>query len=254
MGDYRFVHFEKKDHMAKVSLVRPIEDQIELARLSDELSELCTEMMLDESVRVVMLTGPEKSFIIDRACVPCSSKMGVGRKWSLSEPIERLAPPVIVAVHGDAIAQGLELILACDIRIAADSSHFGVPHIKSGLIPWDGGTQRLPRLIGRTKALEMILMGETVDAQEAYRIGLVQKVVPSEELMGVAIKTAREMATQGPIALRYAKEAIYKGMDLTLEQGLRLEADLYLLLHTTRDRTEGIQAFQERRDPEFENR
>ena len=144
--------------------------------------------------------------------------------------------------------------LACDIRIATNISHFGLLHIEKGLIPWDGGTQRLSRVIGQAKAMEMILTGELIDTQEAYRIGLVNKVVSSEDLMKVAADMAREMASKGPIALRYAKEAIRKGMDLTLEQGLRLEADLYFLLHTTKDRTEGIRAFQEKRSPQFEGR
>jgi enoyl-CoA hydratase/carnithine racemase len=157
-----------------------------------------------------------------------------------------------MGIGGDAIGLGLELALACDIRIAADTAHFGFPHIKEGLIPWDGGTQRLSRVVGQAKAMEMILTGEVIDAEEAYRIGLLSKVVPAEELMPVTIDMAREMASKGPIALRYAKEAIQKGMDLTLEQGLRLEADLYFLLHTTKDRTEGITAFREKRTPEFE--
>jgi enoyl-CoA hydratase/carnithine racemase len=108
--------------------------------------------------------------------------------------------------------------------------------------------------VGRGKALEMILTGEVIDAQEALRIGLVNKVVPNKDLMEVTMKMAQDMASKGPIALRYTKEAIYKGMDMTLEQGLRLEADLYLLIHTSKDRTEGIQAFQEKRKPKFEGK
>jgi enoyl-CoA hydratase len=149
------------------------------------------------------------------------------------------------------MGQGLELALACDIRIASETSYFGMPHIKSGLIPWDGGTQRLSRLVGRGKALEMILTGEIIDAQEALRIGLVHRVVPKKDLTEVTMKLAQEMASKGPIALRYTKEAVYKGMDMTLEQGLRLEADLYLLIHTSKDRSKGIQAFRAKRTPKF---
>ena len=112
----------------------------------------------------------------------------------------------------------------------------------------------MARLVGKNKALEMILTGETIDAKEALRIGLVNKVVPKEEVMKVVMKMAKEMASKGPIALRYVKEAIYKGIDMTLEQGLRLEADLYLLIHTSMDRTEGIQAFREKRAPKFEGK
>ncbi len=173
---------------------------------------------------------------------------------SFTEPISKLDRPVVAAISGDAIGQGLELALACDIRIASETSCFGMSHIKSGLIPWDGGTQRLSRLVGKSKALEMILTGEMIEAQEALRIGLVNKVVPKKDLTEVTMKMAKEMASKGPIALRYTKEAIYKGMDMTLEQGLRLEADLYLLIHTSKDRTEGIQAFREKRTPKFEGK
>ena len=121
-------------------------------------------------------------------------------------------------------------------------------------IPFDGGTQRLPRLVGRTKAMEMILTGLKIDSEEAKAIGLVNQVVPAEELMPSALKMAEDLAAKGPIALRYAKEAVLKGMDMTLEQGLRLEADLYFLLHTTQDRQEGITAFREKRPPEFEGK
>jgi enoyl-CoA hydratase len=146
------------------------------------------------------------------------------------------------------------LALACDIRIATERSKFSLPQIEWGVIPWDGGTQRLARLVGRGKALEMVLTGERVDAQEAHRIGLVSKIVPPDQLMKEAMDLAKEMATKGPVALRYSKEAINKGMDLTLQQGLGLEADLYLLIHTTKDRTEGIKAFQEKRKAKFEGK
>ena len=122
------------------------------------------------------------------------------------------------------------------------------------MIPWDGGTQRLSRLVGKGKAMEMILTGDMIDAQEALRIGLVNKIVRSQELLEVVMDMAHEMASKAPLALRYAKETVNKGMDLNLEQGLRLEADLYLLLHTTQDRTKGIKAFQERQEVQFEGR
>ena len=120
---------------------------------------------------------------------------------------------------------GLELALASDMRICSQNTRFSMPQVAQAKIPCDGGTQRLSRLVGKGKALELILTGEAIDAQEAFRIGLVSQVVPSDDLMVVAMDMAREMASKGPIALKYAKEAIHKGMDLTLEQGLRLEAD-----------------------------
>jgi enoyl-CoA hydratase/carnithine racemase len=174
--------------------------------------------------------------------------------FPIAEPIAKIDQPVIAAIQSDALGPGLEMVLACDLRIAAETARFGLPQIKAGLIPGNGGTQRLARLAGRGKALEMILTGETIDAREAYRVGLVNKVAPLQELMSTVMGMAREMASKGSIALRYTKEAVYQGMDLTLEQGLRLEADLYLLIHTTKDRIEGITAFREKRAPKFEGK
>jgi enoyl-CoA hydratase/carnithine racemase len=229
-----------------------------MARLSHELTELCAEITWDEKVRVIVITGSgEKSFSLGTGLNRTVSGTGEEEEmkfFSIAEPIARMDRPVIAAINGDAIGQGLEVILACDIRIAVETSRFGMPQIKGGLIPWDGGTQRLTRLVGRGKALEMIFTGETIDAKEAYRVGLVNKVVPPQELMSTVMRMAEEMASKGSIALRYTKEAVYQGMDLTLEQGLRLEADLYLLIHTTKDRTEGIRAFREKRVPKFEGR
>jgi enoyl-CoA hydratase/carnithine racemase len=124
----------------------------------------------------------------------------------------------------------------------------------AGEMPWDGGTQRLARLVGKAKALELILLGETIDAEEAQRIGLVQSIIPQDDLMTTVMDLARKIAVKSPVSLTYVKEAIHKGMDLTLEQGLRLEADLYYLIHTTEDRTEGIKAFREKRRPQFKGR
>ena len=157
-------------------------------------------------------------------------------------------------INGDALGQGLELALACDLRIAAETAHFGFPQITSGFIPWDGGTQLLPRIIGRGKAIEMILTGETIGAPQAYEMGLINKVVSSKKLMPTVMETAQLISSKAPIALRHTKEAIRKGLELTLEQGLRLEADLYLLLQTTDDRIEGVKAFRERRQPQFKGK
>jgi hypothetical protein len=143
------------------------------------------------------------------------------------------------------------LALACDIRIASERASFCLPHTAHGLIPCGGGTQRLPRLVGKGKALEIVLTAEPINAQEAFRIGLVSKVVSAEKLLQEAEEWVERIISHGPIALRYAREAVHKGMDLTLEQGLRLEADLYFLIQTTSDRMEGIRAFKEKRSPQF---
>jgi len=255
---YQQVNFQKTGNIVIIDIIGPLDKQSKLVRLSEEISGFCAEIVWDQEVRVIVITGAgEKSFSVGTDLFEGLLK-GNGRKetifWSLAEPIAKLDKPVIAAINGDATGQGLELVLACDVRIATETSHFGLPHIKAGLIPWDGGTQRSSRLVGRGRALEMILTGETIDAKEALQIGLISRVVSEKELMKVTMEMGKEMASKGPIALRYTKEAIYKGMDMTLEQGLRLEADLYLLIHTSKDRTEGIQAFREKRAPKFEGK
>jgi len=255
---YQTISLQKVDHVMVVNLSDTMNDPLGMARLSVELTEICAEIAWDEEVRVIVITGSgEKSFSLGTGLNRAVSGTGEEEEMKLfyiAEPIAKMDRPVIAAIHGDAIGQGLEMALACDIRIAVETSRFGMPQIKAGLIPWDGGTQRLTRLVGRGKALEMIFTGETIDAKEAYRVGLVNKVVPPQELMSTVMSMAQEMAAKGSIALRYTKEAVYQGMDLTLEQGLRLEADLYLLIHTTKDRTEGIKAFREKRVPKFEGK
>ena len=247
--------YQKKDHVLVIDLNSSLDHPLGISRRSAELSEVCDKVGLDEEVCVVVISDTGENAFLGEKGLMRTVSMGRGTEsQSFAEPISKLDRPVIAAISGDAIGQGLELALACDIRIASETSCFGMSHIKSGLIPWDGGTQRLSRLVGRGKALEMILTGEVIGAQEALRIGLVNKVVAKEDLMEVTMKMAQEMASKGPIALRYTKEAIYKGMDMTLEQGLRQEADLYLLIHTSKDRTEGIQAFREKRTPKFEGK
>jgi len=249
------LQYQKKDHVLVIDLNSSLDRPLGQSRTSAELGELCDKATWDEEVHVVVIRDTrEKAFLVEKDLTRAVSMGRETESQSFAEAISKLDRPVIAAITGDAIGQGLELALACDIRIASETSRFGLPQIKAGHIPWDGGTQRLSRLVGKSKALEMILTGEIIDAQEALRIGLVHKVVPKEDLMEVTMKMAQEMASKGPIALRYTKEAIYKGMDMTLEQGLRLEADLYLLIHTTKDRTEGIQAFRDKRTPKFEGK
>ncbi len=242
---YATIVYDKRGHIARLTLNRPEMDNAIDERLSWELGEACQQINQDEDIRVVIITGAG-----DRAF--CSgSDEDVPAVASAVAGIDR---PVIAAINGDALGQGLELALSCDIRIASARARFGLPHTALGLIPTNGGTQRLPRIVAKGKALEMILTAEPIDAGEAYRIGLVNKVVPHQDLIPEAEEFAQRIAAKGPIALRYAKEAVNKGLDLTLEQGLRLEADLYFLLHTTEDRTDGIRAFQEKRPPQFKGR
>jgi enoyl-CoA hydratase/carnithine racemase len=232
-----------------VRFLSPMNVQGWTSRIANELEDLCTEVNWDEETRVIVLAYPGKALYLNAG-------EGVEREEadhaSLVTPVAQLKQPVIAAVEGDAIGVGLELALACDIRIGTEGSRFGMTQIADGLIPSAGGTQRLPRLVGRSKAVEMILTGETVDAAEAQRIGLFHRVVPAAELMDMATVLAEDMAARSPLAMSYVKEALHNGLDLTVDQGMRMELDLYLLLFTTQDRIEGITAFKQKRKPEFE--
>jgi len=250
------VVYQKKESVAIVTLNRPDSRNAINTHMVAALEDMRNGISRDNDIRVLIVTGKE-TFCAGTDAEELSSwdnKEELLGHLSISSIIAGVEVPTIAAITGEALGQGLELALACDFRICTETARFAMDHIACGAIPWDGGTQRLSRLVGRGKAMEMILTGDLIDAQEAHGIGLVNRVVPPQELMAVVMDTAQEIASRGSIALRYAKEAVHKGMDLTLEQGLRLEADLYFLLHTTRDRTEGIRAFQEKRPPRFEGR
>lgn len=251
------VVYQKIEAAGMVTINRPEANNAINEQVAEELARICHDISIDESVKVVIITGAgHKTFSAGSDLKKLKSKKGAGeaRLLSVAAPVAALKCPAIAAINGDALGQGLELALACDIRIAVKKARFALPHIASGLMPWDGATQRLSRLVGIGKAMEMVLTGEAVDAGEAKRIGLLTEVVAPKELMLLAKNMAQAMAAQSPLALSFAKEAINKGLDLTLEQGLHLEADLYFLLHTTEDRTEGIKAFLEKRPPRFKGK
>ena len=246
---YSTVSYTSKDHVAYITLNRPETDNSINLKLVQELEDVCLKINQDEDIYVVILTGAG-----DKAFCKGSELEKSGTIYSVAAAIASIAQPVIAAINGDALGQGLELALGCDIRLASDKAKFSFPQLAQGLIPSDGGTQRLPRIVGRGKALELILTAETITAEEAFETGLVSKVVGRANLAAEAEALARTIASRGPIALRFIKEAVNKGLDLTLEQGLRLEADLYFLLHTTADRREGITAFLEKRPPRFKRK
>ncbi len=254
---YRVITFQKIGHTGFIRLKDEANNHDGMTRLVDELLDVSLAITSDDDIWVVITGVGENQSLQERDTAADTLKMAemteIGR-FSVSEPIARIEKPVIAAINGNAIGWGLELILACDIRVASEESRFGLPQVEDGLMPWNGGTQRLARLVGKGKALELILTGTTINAREAYGIGLINKVVSGLDLEQAVMNMAQEMSKKGPIALRYAKEAVNAGMDLTLEQGLHLEADLYMLLHTTRDRTEGIRAFQGKRKPQFRGR
>jgi enoyl-CoA hydratase/carnithine racemase len=237
-GGCRFVDFNHHDFASSRA-----QEDVDAARFS-ELAEICDRIAWDEQARVIVLYfgGDIKE----------PDQCGDRKQISLVEPVARLKQPVIAAIQGDAIGIGLELALACNIRIANENARFGFPQIGEGQIPSNGGTQRLPRLIGQAKAMEMILTGELIDAGEALRVGLIHRIVSSGAVIAAATDMAREMSEKSPLSLSYAKEALYSAGDLTLDQGLNKEMDLYLLLFSTSDRIEGLTAFKEKRKPQFD--
>lgn len=250
------VSFAKSGRLATITFAWPIQKDIPFLQLYRQLEDIRNTICHDNDISVVIITGQQ--IFPANSNTDGLSSLKIEEKYllplSLSSIIDTIDRPVIVAIEGDASGQGLELALACDLRICSEGAQFGIPNVTFGEIPWGGATQRLPRLVGKGKAMEMILTGEMIDAQEAYRIGLVNKVVSPKELFGAVMDIAQEMTSKGPIALCYAKEAVNQGMDLSLLQGLRLEADLYFLMHTTEDRTEGIRAFQENRKAQFKGK
>jgi len=225
------------------------------------LVDAFTRLRSDASARVIVVTGAgERAF---SAGADIKEFLESGTPTQHREERQRLdfryhmarcPQPIIAAIRGYALGGGLELALACDIRIAAEDAQLGLTEIDLAIIPGGGGTQRLPRVVGRGKALEMILTGARLPAAEALRIGLVERVVPVAELMTAAHGLARTLAAKAPIALRYAKEAVVAGLELPLADGLRLENDLSTLLRTTEDRLEGARAFVEKRSPRWSGR
>jgi enoyl-CoA hydratase/carnithine racemase len=259
--------FEKKDRIGVVTLNRAERLNRLTRQMADGLAEICGAIEEDPDVGVVIVTaaGPVFSLGLDaravspeewRDLVDTPAESVRHRHWALYgiEAVASLSKPVIAALNGDALGAGLELALACDIRVSREDARFGFPQVREGMIPMCGGTQRLPRIVGLAKALELILTGEPIDADEARRIGLVSRVVPPHELQKAAEELAAAILKGAPIAVRYGKEAVHQGLELPFAEGVRLEADLALLLHTTADRAEGIRAFHEKRQPEFQGR
>ena len=228
------------------------------------LAELDQEIAMardDAAVRAIILTGAgEKSFVagadINELAVqtPVAGREHARHGQSLFDRIERLGKPVIAAVNGFALGGGCELAMACTIRIAADNAKFGQPEINLGLIPGYAGSQRLPRLVGRGRALELLLTGNQITAEEAHRIGLVNKVVPAASLQAEAKTLATLLASKAPVAVRYILEAVAGGLEMKFADAQDYEATLFGLVSTTEDMREGTKAFLEKRKAEFKGR
>ena len=259
--NYEAIRYAVDDGVATITLNRPDVHNAMNEGMRRELTQCFTALVTDDEVRVILVTGAGgrafsagadiREFVEQQAPTRFRETR---RRADFRQVMDRCSQPIIAAIRGYAFGGGLELALACDIRIASEDSRLGLTEVDLAIIPGGGGTQRLPRLIGRGKALEMILTGMRVPAAEALRIGLVERVVPVAELMPAAQALARQIADKAPIALRYAKEAVVGGLGLPLADGVRLENDLSTLLRTTEDRVEGARAFVEKRKPKWTGR
>ncbi len=255
---YEAIRYELADGVATVTLDRPDVHNAMNEKMRQELVRCFDDLAASDDARVIVVTGAgERAFsagadIREFVAPQVPTRFRESRKRvDFRAVMDRCPQPIIAAVRGYAFGGGLELALACDIRIAGEDARLGLTEIDLAIIPGGGGTQRLPRLVGRGRALEMILTGARIDAREALRIGLVERVVPAAEVLASALALAKTLAAKAPVALRYAKEAVVKGLELPLADGLRLEHDLATLLRTTEDRVEGAKAFLEKRKPRF---
>ena len=261
MSEFQNIRFEKKHQIAYVTIDRhKVLNALNMATMQ-ELKQAFADIKDDAEVRVVILTGAgEKAFVAGADIgelgqqTPVSAKEYTHRGQAIVDAIEDLGKPVIACVNGFALGGGCELALACTMRIASENAKLGQPEVKLGLIPGYGGTQRLARLVGKGIAMQLVLTGEMISAQEAHRIGLVNEVVPAAELIPRAEAIAAKIIANAPLAIQYAMEAVNHGLDLPLADGLFLEATLFAVCCATDDKNEGTKAFLEKRAAQFKGK
>jgi enoyl-CoA hydratase len=261
MSDYQSIRVERADGRATVTVARPDKLNALNGQTIAELERAFQDLAADDDVRGLIITGEgEKAFvagadIAELARMGPIDGIGVSRQGQEAfRLLERMGKPVIAAVNGYALGGGMELALACHLRIASENARFGLPEVKLGIIPGYGGTVRLPRIVGRGRALELILTGEMIPAQRAYEIGLVNRVVPVGEVRAAAEQLLDGILKNGPIALRFALEAVDRSLETGIDEGLGLEAHLFGLLASTEDMREGMRAFLEKREARFQAR
>lgn len=249
------------DRIAMVTINRPEKLNALNSETRHGLKDIIAQIKSDPEIAVVIITGAgERAFAAGtdiRELTGLDSETGkdfAARGQAIMDQVENLGKPVIAAVNGYALGGGCELALACHMRVASENARFGLPEIKLGIIPGYGGTQRLARIIGKGRAMEMILTGSQIDAHEALRIGLVNRVVPAAELISCAMDLARGVAGKGQVAIRMALKTVNMTGETNLTDGLRLEASLFGLCCETEDAKEGARAFIEKREPVFRNR
>ncbi len=261
-GKRSLIGYETSGRIATITLDSPATGNCVSSDLAEEFRDVCRKVREEDGIRVVVVTGNGPSFSAGRSSFPedsrCIDAVDV-ESWlawmRVAESLAALPMPVIAGLNGDALDHGLELALAADLRVCSDNARLGFPdRTPASGFPFDGGTQRLPRLVGPATALDMLLTGRTVSAAEALQMGLVNKVAAAAYVGEATRKVAEEIAEGAPVAARFAKEAVRDGQELVLQQGLRLEADLNVLLQTTEDRAEGLASFREKRNPAYRGR
>lgn len=254
---YETLLVERRERVALITINRPDKRNALNIQTREEGAALLEELRNDDSVGVVVITGAgDKAFIAGADIAEFAGRTAMMQREvmtarSLFNAIDTFPKPIIAMVNGYCLGGGCELALACDIRIASESASFGQPEINLGIIPGGGGTQRLTRLVGEGKAMEMILSGDIIDAKTAYSIGLVNRVVPADQLEATTMALANRIADKSPIALSLAKEAVKLASRSNLDEGLRREVDLFALCFSTEDKNEGVSAFLEKRKPKF---
>jgi enoyl-CoA hydratase len=257
---YETLLLERRGRVAIITINRPEKRNALNIKTREEGAALIAELGSDDSVGVVVITGAgDKAFIAGADIAEFAGRTAMMQRdvmlaRSLFNAIDSFPKPVIAMINGYCLGGGCELALACDIRIASENASFGQPEINLGIIPGGGGTQRLTRLVGEGKSMEMILTGEIIDAKTAHAIGLVNHVVPLDQLEAKTMEIANRIADKGPIALSMAKEAVKIASRSNLDEGLRREVDLFALLFSTEDKDEGVAAFLEKRKPVFKGK
>jgi len=248
----------KEGSIGVVQLNRPkVLNALSFATMSELVRNL-EELDKDPAICVIILTGGERAFAagadLEEMSHATPVDLALGRRFELWDRIRKISKPMIAAVSGYALGGGNELAMNCDMIIASETATFGQPEVNVGIMPGAGGTQRLPRVVGKYKAMEMILTGRSISAEEAYRVGLVNRIVPPESLMEEAKKVAAEIASKPPLSVRAAKESILKAQDTSLEVGLDFERKAFYMLFATEDGKEGMRAFLEKRKPTFKGK
>jgi len=260
--DYQYILFEKSEGLATITINRPEARNALTQALMEEMGEAFTAAEVDDEVSVLIITGAgEKAFVAGgdinevgaRDTITELGPLSRIRRGVLSQ-LEHLFKPSIAAINGYALGGGCELACACTLRIASETARFGQPEINLGIIPGLGGTQRLTRLVGKGKAMEMVLTGDLIDAQEAFRIGLVNKVVPLAHLNEEARALGKKLASKAPMALRLAKDSVDYGSEMNLALALEFENRLFAILSGSADKKEGVSAFLEKRSPVWRDR